>query len=319
MQKNYFRFLKCNFLNCFLINICICSLGAVDLKEFFIKHANCVVGVRYEKSGKTQLTTGFFISDEGHVLTTAINGKKFFIEKDNHLTTAEKLGEDPRTQITLLKIKPEEASFHKDFITLRSETNVPEIGENLISLSYKLGLNISPQTGYVTGHNDRYFDIEWPITLIRSNLPIDGGDCGGPVFTQNGTFIGMLLHALEDTKETYFIPAWALHRVFSDLLIFGRVRYGYVGLNTTVVWDKKRSLSCLQITEIIPNSPASRAGFQKNDILLNCNGDTIISREALKNFMFLAPPKQTFQFDVLREGTKQIQCNLVTEEWIQNI
>ncbi len=319
MQKNYFRHLKCNFLSCFFINICICSFGAFDLKEFFAKYANCVVGVRYEKSGKTQLTTGFFISDEGHVLTTAIDGEKFFIEKNNHLTIAEKLGEDPRTQITLLKIKFEGKEPHKDFIILRDETDVPEVGERLISLSYKLGLNISPQTGFVTGHNDRYFDIEWPITLIRSNLPIDGGDCGGPVFTQNGTFIGMLLHALEDTKETYFMPAWALHRVFSDLLIFGRVRYGYVGLHTTVVWDKKRSLSCLQITEITPNSPASRAGFQKNDILLNCNGNTIISREALKNFMFLAPPKQTFQFDVLREGTKQIQCNLVTEEWTQNI
>lgn len=319
MQKSHCRGLRYYFFSYFLLNACIYSLGAFNLKDFVLEHMDCVVGVRYEKEGKTQLTTGFFVSDEGHVLTPAINGDKFFIEKDSHLTVAEKLGEDQRTQITLLKIKFEKKEdrklLAKNFVVLSSGTEVPEIGENLVSLSYKLGLNISPQMGFVTGHNDRYFDIEWPITLIRSNLPIDGGDCGGPVFTRKGRFVGMLLHALEDTKETYFMPAWALHRVFSDLLIFGRVRYGYVGLSTTVVWDRKRSIDCLQITEVVPNTSAFRAGFQKNDILLNCNGSAIVSRELLKNFMFAAQPQQTIQFDVLREGNKQVQCNLITEEW----
>ncbi len=319
MQKNHFRYLKYCLLNWFFLNTCVYSFGAFNLKDFVAEHAACVVGVRYEKEGKTQFTSGFFVSDEGHVLTTAIGGDKFFIEKESHLTTAEKLGEDPRTQITLLKVKfdkkEEKKAFVKRVIVLRGEADVPEIGEDLVSLSYKLGLNVTPQMGFVTGHNDRYFDIEWPITLIRSNLPIDGGDCGGAVFTPKGEFVGMLMHALEDTKETYFMPAWALYRVFSDLLIFGRVRYAYVGLNTTVVWDRKRSVNCLQITDVIPNSPAARAGFQKDDVLVNCNGDAIFSREVLKNFMFAAQPSQTFQFDVLREGSKQVQCNLVTEEW----
>ena len=319
MQKNHFNSLKCCFLIWLFLNACAYSFGAFNLKDFVTSRANCVVGVRYEKEGKQQLTSGFFVSDEGHVLTTAIDGDKFFIEKESHLIAAEKLGEDFRTQITLLKVrfdkKEDKEIVVKDFVILSDELKVPEIGEDLVSLSYKLGLNVSPQKGFVTGHNDRYFDIEWPITLIRSSLPIDGGDCGGAVFSQEGSFVGMLLHALEDTKETYFMPAWALHRVFSDLLIFGRVRYGYVGLNTTVVWDRKRSINCLQITEVVPHSPAFRAGFQKDDILLNCNEGVIDSRESLKNFMFAAQPRQTFRFDVLREGNKQVHCHLVTEEW----
>jgi serine protease Do len=270
------------------------------LQQVYNKNQESVVLVRnHSTQGDPQLCTGFFVSTKGHLLTTALEGHQFFIEVDRRLYPAALLGSDTLANVALLKVDfPPEAIQP---IPLSERGNLPQLGDRLVSLSYKLALNVSPQKGYVTGLNDRYFQTEWPITLVRSTLTVDGGDCGGPVFDTSGQCIGMLLHTLSETRETYFMPALALNKIYSDLLLFGRVRYGYLGITTETVFDREQEKLREQVIALHPQSPAQKAGIQPKDILLELNHREISSREVFKQFVFFAQPQQSLHIKLLRE------------------
>lgn len=288
-------------------------VGVDAIKEVYRQSNEKVVLVRSQtKDNKVQLATGFFVSELGHLLTTDSEADSYQIEIDKKLYPAKKLAGDTWNNVALLQLE----SSPKDlpYVALPSVGNYPQIGDVLISLSYKLALNVSPQYGYVTGLNDRYFDIEWATTLVRSTLAIDGADCGGPVFNEAGQLQGMLLHPLAETKETYFMPVCALYKIYSDLLLFGRVRYGYIGITTEVVFEKETQQLYLQVVEVQADSPAQKAGFKVSDILLKIDDTPITSRETFKNFVFFSHPGQNLSIKIRRGQQEKILSVKVVEK-----
>ena len=258
----------------------------VDLYNIYSSY---VVKVKCLVDGKTKIASGFFVSQMGHVLTPIIGGSSFCVENLNgQVLKASKLGEDNISSLCLLKVELQKQEV--PYFSLIRSIDYLKIGQSVMSLSYKLGLNVSPQKGYITGFNDRYFDTEWPMTFVRTSLPVDGCDGGGVVLDRQGAFLGMLLHALQETHETFFIPAPGLYKIFQDLLLHGRVRYGFVGLNTQVVFDKKHQRTCLQVIKVHLLSPAERAGLKEGDVLLKVNGNFIETIGGFKNSMFLSNP-----------------------------
>lgn len=267
---------------------------------------DAVVLVRcFDKSKREHVASGFFTSEYGHVLTSASvvdNCEKFSIEWHKLRYDARLLGVDITTNVALMQLEEKALPKGAVYLNLNEKNPLPEICNNVFSLSYKLGLNVSPQQGFVTGINGAYFDQEWPTTLVRSNLSIDGGDIGGPVFNEYGDLQGMLLHALAETRETYFLPTRALAKIHSDLLLFGRVRYGYLGLEIEVVLDKNTQKLRIQVIDIIKNSPADNAGFREGDIILSCNNTLINTRDDFRNFAFFSYPEQKVVVKILRQS-----------------
>lgn len=274
--------------------------GKLSLPKLYEKLSPYVVKVKCLVDGSSKLVSGFFVSQEGHVLAPILNGKDFYVETvHGQVFKAEKLGEDSVTSICLLKTKLTKQTVPY-FSLVRSICQL-SIGQTVVSLSCKLGLNVSPQLGYITGFNDRYFKFEWPMTFVRTSLRIDGGDCGGAVLDEQGSFLGMLLHALQDSQETFFMPVTGLYKIFQDLLLHGRVRYGFVGVNTQVVFDNKYKRTCLQVVKVHALSPAEKAGLKEGDILLAVNDSDIDSIGNFKDSMFLSNPGDIIFIKYLRD------------------
>ena len=272
------------------------------LPRLYEQFSPCCVRIRYQKGGEPKIVSGFFVSNQGHVLTAVLGGSDFVVETHAYQPfSAKKCGEDAVSSLCLLQIQLEKDQTVPYFSLCRI-TDWPSIGEPLVSLSCKLGQSISPQLGFATHYSERYFAKEFPFTFVRSTLRIDAGDCGGAVIDFQGNVQGMLLHALSDTQETFYMPTGALDRVFQDLLLYGRVRYSYAGLSTETVFDQQRQALCLRVREVIPGSPAEKSGFSKEDILMERNGEPIGSIEAFKNFMFLSKPNDCILFTLLRGG-----------------
>ncbi len=272
------------------------------LSRLYEQFSPCCVRIRYQKDGESKIVSGFFVSHQGHVLTSVLDGSDFVVETHAYQQfSAKKCGEDAVSSLCLLQIQLENNQTVPYFSLCRI-TDWPSIGEPLVSLSCKLGQWIAPQLGFATYYSERYFEKEFPFTFVRSTLRIDAGDCGGAVIDFQGNLRGMLLHALPDTQETFYMPTGALDRVFQDLLLYGRVRYSYAGLATETVFDQQRRALCLRVREVIPGSPAEKSGFAKEDILMERNGESIGSIEAFKNFMFLSKPNDCILFTLLRGG-----------------
>lgn len=277
----------------------------LNLQVLYRQCSNAVVRVKYRQGDDFRIASGFFVSENGHVLTSVIGGNDFSVETaSGQRFLADKIGEDAITSICLLKANS--GNVQVPYFSLMQRDRWPAMGQELVSLSCKFGLNIAPQKGYITGFNHRCFDNEWPMTLVRSTLKMDGGDCGGAVIDAKGELQGMLLHAIESANESFFVPLCGLCKVFQDLLVFGRVRYCYVGLNTQAVFDNKRNELHLQVLKVNPASPADKAGFKEGDILLKVNGNEVDGVESFKNFMFLSSPNDPCVIEVLRNDKTSV-------------
>ena len=301
------------------------------LSDLYERFSDCCVRVRYKLNGKTQVASGFFVSDLGHVLTPVVGGEEFYIETcSNWRLSARRCGEDAVTSLCLLRVDAKEWQTYQEEINERLKDNPalkarkryfsllrndewPKIGQPIVGLSCKLGQSISPQIGYVTAFQERYFATEFPFMFVRSLLRIDAGDCGGAVLDTQGNLLGMLFHALPDTDETFYMPSQALERVFRDLLLFGNVRYGYAGLSVQSMYDPKTHRVRLQVRTVQPNSPAAQSGFKVNDVLLRVNNDEVSSMEMFKNFIFLSKPGDVLQCTVMR-GKKTLDLTLTLTE-----
>lgn len=294
------------------------------LPDLYERFSDCCVRVRYKLNGKTQVASGFFVSDKGHVLTPVIGGEDFYVETRSHRQiSAKKRGEDPVSSLCLLQTDEEPLRAVKDksksetrsasYFSLLRNDGYPKIGQPIVSLSCKLGGSVSPQIGYVTAFQERYFATEFPFVFVRSSLRIDAGDCGGAVLDAQGNLLGMLFHALPDTQETFYMPSQALERVFRDLLLFGNVRYGYAGLSVETAYNPKTHAVCLQVREVRPNSPAAQSGFKVNDVLLRVNDNEVSSMEMFKNFIFLSKPGDMLRCVVMR-GKKTLNLTLTLAE-----
>ena len=308
-----------SFVSIFLVCFSLTSakskyVGCCSLSHLFASHSPKCVKVSAEVADKQQVASGFFVSEFGHVLTTLVHGSNYSVETNLHQKiAAHLLGEDSVLGVALIQVNDATKGVKFPYFSLSTSLPWPKIGKSVVSLSCKLGQSVSPQRGYVTSFNDRYFDCVFPLTLVRSSLAIDAGDCGGVVIDTKGNVLGMLSHALDDTKETFYIPTWALNKIFQDLLLWQRVRYSYVGLNTEVVYDKDRKRTCLRVLLVQPNSPAENCGILKDDILLKINEEDIDSMENFKNFMFLSSPGEHMLFTFLRNN-KEFKCSLKTVE-----
>ena len=301
------------------------------LSDLYERFADACVRVRYKLDGKAQVASGFFVSDKGHVLTPVVGGKEFYVEtRSNWRLSARRCGEDAVTSLCLLRVDAKEWQAYQEEINERLKDNPalkarrryfsllrndewPKIGQPIVGLSCRLGGAVSPQIGYVTAFQERYFATEFPFVFVRSSLRIDAGDCGGAVLDVRGNLLGMLFHALPDTQETFYMPSQALERVFRDLLLFGNVRYSYAGLSVQSMYDPKTHAVCLQVQVVQPNSPAAQSGFKVNDVLLRVNDTEISSIEMFKNFIFLSKPGDVLQCTVMR-GKKTLNLTLILAE-----
>ena len=238
------------------------------------------------------LGSGVIISEEGYILTNqhvvenaaeivvTLSGGKQYV--------AQKIGEDYRTDIAVLKIEGDPFPYAR---LGKSEDVI--IGEWVIALGNPFGLfDIGSQPTVTVGvvsakdrdfgklNNDRIYE-----DMLQTDAAINSGNSGGPLVNCLGEVIGINTWIL--STDTYAggniglgfaIPVHRLRRVVNDLLNYGSVDRNfwtgitcneltplislYLGLNHTN--------GCI-VAEIAANSPASRAGLEIGDVILAIN------------------------------------------------
>ncbi|MBI4501140.1 MAG: trypsin-like peptidase domain-containing protein [Gemmatimonadetes bacterium] len=238
------------------------------------------------------LGTGFFITRDGVVITNqhVTDGAEQIVVAmpDGNEYPAKLLGEDPLTDIAVLKI---ETTGLPTVPIGRSDDLM--IGEWVVAFGnpygYLLG-NAEPTVtaGVVSavGRN-LYPSGDQPgvyVGMIQTDAAINPGNSGGPLVNALGEVVGVNSSIFSNTGSSvgigFAIPIERAMRVADELRKYGRVRRAWVGLN--VAGDGRRAVGKqpgLQVSVVAPNSPARRAGIQQGDILVSAQG------HRLKNFL----------------------------------
>ncbi len=289
------------------------------LKRFFGNQV--IIPQQQGPQEKTAYGSAFFISKDGYLLTNhhvIENASRISITlNDRREIDATVVGSDERTDVALLKVNG------TNYPALRvGNVDRLRVGEPVLAIGSPFGFDYSASAGIVSAKS-RNMSGETSVPFIQTDVALNPGNSGGPLFNQNGEVVGVNSRIFSGTGGymglSFSIPIDVAMDVADQLKTKGKVTRSYLGV---MMQDIDRNLADAYklpkpegalITQISPNSPAQKAGLRAGDVILKLNGASVLRTSDLLYALNKVQPNQTVQFEVLRDDkTRNISATLTT-------
>lgn len=289
------------------------------LKRFFGNRV--IIPQQQAPQDKTAFGSAFFISKDGYLLTNhhvvEDASKVTIMLNDRREIDATVVGSDERTDVALLKVNG------SNFPELRTgNVDRLRVGEPVLAIGSPFGFDYSASAGIVSAKM-RNMMGETSVPFIQTDVALNPGNSGGPLFNQNGEVVGVNSRIFSGTGGymglSFSIPIDVAMDVAEQLKKNGKVTRSYLGV---MLQDIDRTLAesyklskpeGALITQVAPNSPAAKAGFKSGDVILKYNGSPISRTSDLLNYLNRTIPNQNIQLQVLRDDKiRNISATLTT-------
>ncbi len=280
-------------------------------REFF--------GDRYYLREVKGLGSGTLISPDGYIITNdhvAGNAVKIIVTlTDGRHFDAKVVGSDITSDICLLKIDSENLPYLKF-----GDSDDILIGEWVIALGNPFGLfelNKKPTVtvGVVSslGMNLGVQKNRYYYNMIQTDAAINTGNSGGPLVNSIGEIIGMntLIYSGSggNIGVGFAIPINKIKEIIADLKEYGKVdRNFWTGLSIQTITEgiakyfNLKNIEGVIVTDIVPDSPADKAGLQVADIILEMNKVKINDDVTMINLLHTFKTNDTVHLKILRKG-----------------
>ncbi|CAI3939678.1 Periplasmic serine protease [Commensalibacter communis] len=264
--------------------------------------------------------SGFIISPDGYVVTNnhVVKGaKKITVSlEDGAKYQAKVIGLDPKTDLALLKIQSDKPF---SFIQL-GDSNGVEPGEWVVAVGDPYGLGGTVTAGIVSARGRDIGDSPYD-SFIQIDAPINRGNSGGPLFSQDGKVIGVNTAILSPSGGSigigFAIPSNTVKTIITQLEKTGHVTRGYIGVAAqSVTSSMVKALKLPEpehgiapqgalIASISPDSPAEKGGLNVGDVVLTLDGKTVQNPRELAVKVAGITPGTEAKLVVLRDGVKK--------------
>jgi serine protease Do len=242
----------------------------------------------------TSLGSGFVIDASGYIVTNNhVVGKADAITvifNNNTRLPATIVGRDEKTDLALLKVKPEKPLIAVQF----GDSDALRVGDWVIAIGNPFGLGGSVSAGIVSARgrniNAGPFD-----DFIQTDAAINRGNSGGPLFNTRGEVIGVNSAIFSPTGGNvgigFAVPSAMAKSVISQLREFGTIHRGWMGVKIEPVSDELANSLGLGkargalINEVNPGGPADKAGLQAGDVILKIDGREIDEMRKLPRYV----------------------------------
>jgi serine protease Do len=266
--------------------------------------------------------SGFIISADGTIVTNnhVVKGARTLnvTLDDGTVLPAKVIGTDSRTDIAILKV---DAGHSLPFIQLGNSRDVKP-GEWVVAMGNPFGLSSTVTAGIVSAVS-RDIGAGPYDQFIQVDAPINQGNSGGPLFTQDGKVIGMNTAILSPSGGSvgigFAIPSDVIRTVSAELEKDGKVVRGYVGVEaqqidpgTAQAMHLKANSGAL-LAGVQPDSPAAEAGLQPGDVIEGVNGAKVANPRELALGVSNIQPGSEAHLSVLHDGqTKDVTVKVGT-------
>jgi len=266
--------------------------------------------------------SGVVISADGYIVTNnhvIENADELDVTLSNKKTyKAKVIGTDPSYDLAVIKIEATGMPF-----LLYGNSDDVKIGQWVLALGYPLNLETTVTAGIVSAKArslglNKATKTSTPVeSFIQTDAAVNQGNSGGALINTNGVLIGINSAIASPTGYysgySYAIPVNIVKKVVDDLIKYGNVQRGYLGVataNTNDIPEEAKTRMALNyngdglvITEVSPNSGASDAGLKKGDIIKSVNGISVTLPSELQELVTRYKPSDKISVVFSRNGT----------------
>ena len=266
--------------------------GVVFIQAKVSQQSNSPFGLG--QSG-TATGSGFVLDKKGNILTNAhvVEGASEIAVRfgDGNLIEASLVGQDPSTDLALIRVNPKSAKLHP--LTLGDSSKV-QVGDPAIAIGNPFGFDRTVTSGIVSALQ-RQIQAPNGFTInnvIQTDAAINPGNSGGPLLDALGNVIGINSQIATGGSGNgnvgigFAVPINTAKAAIPQLEKSGKVAHAFLGVSTAAVSkDDAKSLNLptskgALVQEVTSGSPADKAGLRAGQTQLssglNAGGDLIV-------------------------------------------
>jgi serine protease Do len=257
--------------------------------------------------------SGFIVSPDGLILTNAhvVDGATEVVVKlaDKREFKAKVLGADAKTDVAVIRIDATGLPAVKI-----GDTSKLRVGEWVAAIGSPFGLEHTVTAGIVSAKS-RNLPDERLVPFIQTDVAVNPGNSGGPLFNMAGEVIGINSQIFSTSGGymglSFAIPIDLAMKVKDQLVAHGKVTRGRIGVTVQQVTQPLAESFGLGkargalVANVEPGAPAAKAGLQTGDVILSFNGKPIAESGELPTIVADVKPGETATARVWRNGAER--------------
>ncbi|MFM2312469.1 MAG: hypothetical protein RLZZ04_1745 [Cyanobacteriota bacterium] len=262
-------------------------------KEFFGSQMPNIPSEQIQRG----MGSGFVVSSDGLILTNAhvVEGSEQVkvTLKNGKSYPGKVMGRDPLTDVAVIKID----ATNLPAVTFADSDNL-QPGEWAIAIGNPLGLDNTVTTGIVsaTGRSSAQVGVaDKRVNFIQTDAAINPGNSGGPLLNAQGEVIGINTAIIQNAQGLGFaIPVNAARDIAEELIATGKAEHSFLGIQMVQITPElKQELKSqknlevdategILVVEVLPESPADRAGLKSGDVIQKIAGQKITTADQVQ-------------------------------------
>jgi serine protease Do len=270
--------------------------------------------------------SGVIISKDGYIVTNnhvvQDASQVEVVMTDKRSFTAKVIGTDPLTDLAVIKIE----ATNLPAITL-GDSDALKLGEWVLAVGYPLDLESTVTAGIVSAKGRRIGILDQNIdqtverpdspveSFIQTDAAINPGNSGGALVNLRGELIG-INSAIASATGYYSgygfaVPVSLVKKVTADLLKFGNVQRGYLGI-VPIELDSKKAKEFnvkvgrgIYVKELPSGSAAESAGIKTGDVIVKMEGQPLDSDAQMREIIGRRRPGDVVNITINRNGSEQ--------------
>jgi serine protease Do len=258
--------------------------------------------------------SGVIINEEGYIVTNNhVIADADDIEvtlHDNRSYKATVIGTDPSTDLALIQIKEKSLPT----LPLVNSDDV-KVGEWVLAVGNPFNLNSTVTAGIVSAksRNIRILQDQNAIeSFIQTDAAINPGNSGGALVNLQGGLIGINTAIASPTGAYagygFAVPSNLVNKVVEDLLKYGTVQRGYLGITIRGVdanLAREKDLDVnrgVYVDSVLEKSAAMEAGLKPGDVITEVNGMDVATAPELQELVATQKPGDKVDLKVFRDS-----------------
>jgi serine protease Do len=256
------------------------------------------------------LGSGFIVSPNGVILTNAhvVDGASTVTVTlaDHREYQAKVLGKDKATDVAVIKIDA------KDLPTVHTTASTSlQVGDYVLAIGSPYGFEETATAGIVSAKG-RTLGRDEPVPFIQTDVAVNPGNSGGPLFDGYGNVVGINSQIYSNTGGfqgvSFAIPIEVATHIQNEILKTGKVEHARLGVSIQGI-DQSLARSFhldtpagALVSKVEPGSAAERAGLKAGDVILEYDNAKMVDAGQLSAAVAMAAPGDSANFKVWRDG-----------------